>query len=271
MNTFDVISGKYREKSLVQQKAAVKLYDLLEIGDHDDIIDIACGPGHITNWLSQATDGRVTGIDISEGMIKQAKALYPEIVFRQMAVEDMDFNEEFDIAFCNSALQWFVNPGRAMDAMFRSLKVSGKLGLACPATSNWTPMFDRILSNIIKKKEIKSIFSHWKNPWFHLPTENDYRLFFEKHGFATVLINIDYEATDYSSDEAFNIYLSGAANGYTGKKYYDIEIDDDYIAAFNNCVKEEIRKQSKDGRIIVDFNRLYYIGKKDDDEGNNSC
>lgn len=84
MNTFDRISGKYREKSLVQQKAAVKLFDLLKIGGSDDIIDIACGPGHITNWLSKAkaTNGKVTGIDISEGMIKQAKALYPEIDFR---------------------------------------------------------------------------------------------------------------------------------------------------------------------------------------------
>ncbi len=68
--------------------------------------------------------------------------------------------------------------------------------------------------------------------------------------------------TQYSIEEAFNIYISGAANGYTGKKYYDIEIDDDYINSFNNYVKEEINKESEEGKIIVDFNRLYYIGKK---------
>jgi hypothetical protein len=67
-----------------------------------------------------------------------------------------------------------------------------------------------------------------------------YRLFFEKHGFVTIFICIDHEQTDYSIEEAFNIYLSGAANGYTGKKYYDIEIDDNYIAAFNDSIKEEI-------------------------------
>ncbi len=31
MNSFDKISEEYREKSLVQQKAAVKLFDLLKI------------------------------------------------------------------------------------------------------------------------------------------------------------------------------------------------------------------------------------------------
>jgi hypothetical protein len=136
------------------------------------------------------------------------------------------------------------------------------MGLACPATPDWSPWFGRIISKVTENKAIKPIFSHWKNPWFHLPTENDYRLFFEKHGFVTIFIDIDQEQTDYSVEEAFNIYLSGAANGYTGREYYDIEISDDFIAAFNNSVKEEIKRQSKEGRIMVDFNRLYYIGKK---------
>lgn len=222
MNTFDKISGKYKEKSLAQQKAASKLFDLLEIAYHNDIIDIACGPGHITKWLSSSTRGRIAGIDISEGMIKQAKSLYPEIEFRQMAVEDMDYDNEFDIAFCNSALQWFSDPDNAISAIFKSLRNNGKLGLACPATTNWSPWFDRIISNVIEEKEIRNVFSHWKNPWFHLPAMNDYSIFFEKHGFVTIHVEIDHEQTEYSEDEAFNIYLSGAANGYTGKKYYDI-------------------------------------------------
>ncbi len=263
MNTFDTISEKYREKSLVQQKAAAKLIDLLKIGGSDDIIDIASGPGHITNLLSKVTSGKVTGVDISEGMIQQAKALYPDTEFRKIAIEDIDYNDKFDIAFCNSALQWFGDPDRAIAAIFTSLKESGKLGLACPATSNWSPWLGKIIPRVAENREIKPTFSHWKNPWFHLPAQNDYRLFFEKHGFVTIFIDIDYEQTDYSVEEAFNIYLSGAANGYTGKECYDIEIGDDYIAAFNESVKEEIKRQSKDGRIIVDFNRLYYIGKKE--------
>ncbi len=262
MNTFDNVSGLYKEKSLVQQKAALKLLDILKVGSMDDAIDIACGPGHIAGLLSKITRGKVTGIDISEGMIKQAKISYPEIEFRQVAAEDMDYNNEFDIAFCNSALMWFSDPDKAIKAIFNSLKKSGKLGLACPATSNWSPWFDRIISKVVGHKEIKSIFSHWKNPWFHLPAKNDYRLFFEKHGFTTVFINVEHEQTDYSPEEAFNVYLSGAANGYTGRKYYDIEIDEDYINAFNNRVKEEIQRQSKDGKVKVDFNRLYYIGGK---------
>ncbi|HWQ96004.1 MAG TPA: hypothetical protein VN368_01405 [Candidatus Methylomirabilis sp.] len=97
------------------------------------------------------------------------------------------------------------------------MKISGGLGLACPATSCWSPWFDRIISKVAENKEIKPIFSYWKNPWFHLRTEDDYRFFFETHGFVTVFNKIDHERTDHSAEEAFNIYLSGAANGYTGK------------------------------------------------------
>ncbi len=258
MNTFDRISDQYKEKSLVQQKAALKLFDLLKIGSSDDIIDVACGPGHITNWLSKATRGKVTGIDISEGMIKQAKALYPEIEFRQVAAENLDYNNRFDIAFCNSSLQWFTDPDKAMYAIFNSLKKPGRIGVACPATPDWGPLFNKIISKIREYKEIKPIFSHWKNPWFHLPAKNDYKTCFEKHGFKTVFIEIEYEQTYYTIDDAYNIYLSGAGNGYTGRKYYDIEINDDYIASFNNSVKEEMKKQSQNGKIKVDFNRLYY-------------
>lgn len=262
MNTFDKISVQYKEKSLVQQKAALKLFDLLEIGSSDKIIDVGCGPGHITNWLSKATREKVAGIDISEGMIKQAKALYPEIEFRQIAAEGLDYNSEFNIAFCNSSLQWFTNPDKAIKAIFNSLKKAGRLCLACPATYQWSSCFTRISSRVGEYKDIKPIFSNWKNPWFFLPTLNHYRNFFENHGFKTLFIEIGNERMDYSVDEAFNIYLSGAANGFTGREYYDIEISDDYIANFNNSVKDEIKKQSKDGKINVDFNRLYYIGEK---------
>lgn len=263
MKTFDGISGKYREKALVQQKAALKLLDLLKIGSSANIIDIACGPGNITNMLRELTFGKVIGIDISEKMIKQARSLYPGIEFRVIAIEELDYNNEFDIAFCNSALQWFSDPDRAMTGIFNSLKPEGKIGLACPATNDWAPCFESIISKVSEDREIKPVFSHWKNPWFHLPGKNDYRLFFEKQGFVTLYITIDHERTEYLEDEAFGIYLSGAANGYTAKEYYDIEIDEGYVAAFNDRVREEIRRRSKNARIIVDFNRLYYIGKKE--------
>lgn len=262
MNTFDKIAGKYKEKAIIQQTAASKLISLMEIQRSDDIIDIACGPGHITYSLSKMTEGKVLGIDISEAMIQQAKKLYPCIDFRQIAAEDIDFNDKFDIAFCNSSLIWFVNPQKAIKGIFNALKIGGRLFLACPATADWSPWFTRIISKVTTPQRIRRIFSHWRNPWFFLPAIDDYRRFFENQGFNTEFIEINHEKTRYSVEEAFNIYLSGAGNGFTGKRYYDIDIDDAYIHDFNGQVMIEIQKESTNGTLDVDFNRLYYIGKK---------
>ena len=37
--SFDKISRQYKEKSLVQQKAALKLLDLLQIKENDNVLD----------------------------------------------------------------------------------------------------------------------------------------------------------------------------------------------------------------------------------------
>ena len=114
MSTFDQVSGQYEQTALVQQAAAEKLLALLEIGENDDLLDVACGPGHLTQRFTLLTQGRVLGTDISAGMIAQARAKYPTLEFRQVAAEDLDYQEEFDVVFCNSSLQWFTRPAKAV-------------------------------------------------------------------------------------------------------------------------------------------------------------
>jgi ubiquinone/menaquinone biosynthesis C-methylase UbiE len=262
LGIFDNISSKYKEKSIVQQRSADNLLNLLKIGEMESVIDVGCGPGHITNLMGNITRGRVVGIDISEGMINNAKNSYQGIEFRQIDAEDIDYDNEFDIAFCNSVFPWFKDPNKVMRNIFKSLKNGGRLGLACPATNKWAQWMDGVISKVSQREDIKRVFSYWKDPWFWLPAEIDYKIFFERCGFQTVYMNIECEKDNYSIEKAFDIYLAGPANGYIGKKYYDIEIDDDYISTFNNAVKDEFKNQSKDGIVKIDFSRLYYIGKK---------
>lgn len=262
VSTFDRVSGEYSEKSLVQRKAASKLFDLLEVRGDESVLDVACGPGHITRWLAEATTGRVVGTDISQGMVNEAGSLYPDIEFRCLAAEDIDYRDEFDVVFCNSALQWFSDAPKALRAMFASLKSPGKIGVGCPATYEFAPWFGRIVMAAARRPEIGRVFQHWRSPWFQLPTVPDYQAFFEVSGFETAYIQLDHEVDNLSVDEAYGIYITGAAQGFAGKSYYDIEIDDDYIEAFGRAVREEMEESATGGKVEVDFNRLYYVGLK---------
>jgi ubiquinone/menaquinone biosynthesis C-methylase UbiE len=262
MSTFDNVSAQYRKKALVQQKAAAKLIKLLSPGKTEDVIDVACGPGHVTALLASMTSGRVLGTDISAGMIEQARANYPSIEFRQVAADALDYVAVFDAAFCNSSFQWFAKPLAAIQAIHRALKKGGRLALANPATTRWAPWFATIIARVAADKDIASTFNHWRNPWFFLPEEDDYRKFFESAGFTTLSIAAEYETAYYTPDEAYGIYLSGAANGFANKQFYDIPVSDDYLALFNRAVKKEIEDLAVNGKVLADFTRLYYLGSK---------
>ncbi|MHB8896309.1 MAG: methyltransferase domain-containing protein [Candidatus Geothermincolia bacterium] len=260
--TFDGVAGEYGGKSLVQASAARKLLGLVELGPRESVLDVGCGPGHITRQLAGITGGRVVGTDISAGMIAEAARKYPGIEFRRVAAEDLDFEGEFDVVFCNSALQWFADGRCAVGRMYAALEPGGRLGLACPSTPDFAPWFNRIVETVSRRPEIAPTYAHRRSPWFHLPDLPAYRAFFEEIGFHTRHAELEHEVTEYTLEQAFGIYSTGAAQGFIGRDYYDVELTDEYLAAFSGAVRDEMVKRSVGGMVEVDFNRLYYIGNK---------
>jgi len=223
MSTFDKVSGQYQHKALVQQAAAERLLALLNLGENEDVLDVGCGPGHITQHIKTLTQGRVVGTDVSAGMIAQARARYPAIDFRQLAVERLDYKEDFDVVFCNSALQWFNPPARAVDAMWAGLRPGGRIGVACPATDNWSICFKAVAAEAGAHADTSAAFARCKPAWVYLPDE------LEEH--------------HYETEQAIAVFASGAAQGYTTKEFYDVPIDDDYVRRFNQCSRSAIEKR----------------------------
>ncbi len=255
---FDGVAGDYGAKSLVQSAAADRLIGLLDPRHGESILDVGCGPGHITRRLADITSGRVVGTDISGGMIREAAASFPGIEFRRLAAEDLDYDKEFDVVFCNSTMQWFVDPAKAMGAMCGALLPGGRAGLCCPATPDFAPLFSSIVETVARRPEIAPFYRHRHNPWWHLPDVRAYREFFERAGFRTTFIGLEHEVGEYTVDQAFGVFTTGAARGFIGPEYYDVELTDGYLEAFNAAVREEMERRSISGLINVDFNRLYY-------------
>jgi SAM-dependent methyltransferase len=53
------------------------------------VADLGCGPGHVAAYL-HARGVEVVGIDLSPGMVEQARRLYPELGFRQGDMRALD-------------------------------------------------------------------------------------------------------------------------------------------------------------------------------------
>ena len=95
------------------------------------VVDLGCGPGHLTVTLADRwPDASVTGVDSSPDMIEAAGALARpgQLTFAQGSIEDWRPDAPVDLIISNAALQWvpshvdllpvwlrdWVNPGGAV-------------------------------------------------------------------------------------------------------------------------------------------------------------
>jgi trans-aconitate methyltransferase len=107
---FDWDSSKYATISDLQAEVGQTLVDALQIKPNEKILDIGCGIGNLTIGLaSQCNQGFVLGIDASPSMIHQAQMQstgLANVEFHVLDAEHIQFQQEFDGVFSNSALHW---------------------------------------------------------------------------------------------------------------------------------------------------------------------
>jgi ubiquinone/menaquinone biosynthesis C-methylase UbiE len=57
-------------------------------------LDLGCGTGRDASLFLTGKDYEYTGIDLSTGMIDEAKKLFPKVTFRQMDLSHLEFNND---------------------------------------------------------------------------------------------------------------------------------------------------------------------------------
>ncbi len=118
------------------------LVDWLALSPGATMLDIATGAGAVLLPAARllGSDGHVTGIDLSDGLLRQAEALaraegLANVELRQMDAEHLEFHDQaFDFVTCAFSLNFFPDMEAALREMHRVCKPGGWLGLT---------MFDR--------------------------------------------------------------------------------------------------------------------------------
>jgi trans-aconitate methyltransferase len=57
-----------------------------------EVCDMGCGPGHVGRYLRDA-GASVFGLDLSPGMLEQARKLNPDILFREGNMLSLDLDD----------------------------------------------------------------------------------------------------------------------------------------------------------------------------------
>jgi ubiquinone/menaquinone biosynthesis C-methylase UbiE len=119
--------------------------DEVKLAAGDRVLDIACGTGVVARVAKErlGNSGSVVGVDVSPDMLAVARALAPNVDWREGNATSLPLNdrEQFDVVVCQQGLQFFPDKNEAVAQMRRSLAEHGRLAVATWRSDDEIPFF----------------------------------------------------------------------------------------------------------------------------------
>lgn len=154
--TFNTVAPGYDRPALrFFPESAAQLVELLELAGHEHVLDVATGTGAVALSLAHCLpQGRVTGIDMSEGMLHQAAGKAAarglgNVVFQAMDMTDLAFPpDRFHCATAAFALFFVDDMAACLRGIVERLRPGGQV-MACGFTgASFAPNVDLFLARI---------------------------------------------------------------------------------------------------------------------------
>jgi len=97
-NLYDNVVKEYAETFFGEHEKKPKDQEMLhrflqEIGNRRPVWDFACGPGQTTKYLKNLGI-EISGLDLSEKILEQARTIHPEIHFRKGNILELKFEND---------------------------------------------------------------------------------------------------------------------------------------------------------------------------------
>jgi ubiquinone/menaquinone biosynthesis C-methylase UbiE len=107
---------------------AGRVADAAEVTTGDKVLDVGCGTGVLAREALRRVgpEGRVTGLDLNEGMLAVAARTEPKIAWREGHATALPFEDaSFDVVASQFALMYFPDRAAALRDMWRTLAPGG--------------------------------------------------------------------------------------------------------------------------------------------------
>ena len=167
----------YDSKHSFVWKYGQELIELLASQAGERILDLGCGTGHLTSQLALA-GASVTGLDVSQSMIEQARKNYTDLEFVKADAADFAFAEPFDAVFSNAALHWVKRAENVVVCLARALKPGGRFVAEFGGKGNIQAIHTALLRALDDFGLANK--AGW-NPWYY-PSVGEYASLLERHG-----------------------------------------------------------------------------------------
>lgn len=202
---------EYNQHSISQKDSASNLMKFVQIKDGTKVLDVGCGDGKITAEIAKnIPNGAVVGADISASMIEFAKTAfseesYPNLKFRLKDAQNLDFNEEFDIIFSFTTLQWIQDHNAFLKGAYQSLKALGTLAITMPMGLPST--LEQAVIEIVTMPQWEDYFQEFSTGW-NFVDDAKYGDLLNAYDFSISRLAIVTQKDVFPSREVFEKFIS---------------------------------------------------------------
>lgn len=193
----------YAAHSKGQTVWAKELIEKIGLRGDESILDVGCGDGKITDYLSTLTCSEVVGIDLNPDMIAFAKKTFKRPAFHRMDAQKILFEDRFDVVFSNAALHWAHDHDAVVRGIYKALKFGGKAVLQMGGYGNAKDIFsalDKVMQNYT------AYFEGFKSPYTFC-SDSQYNVMLSQAGFSRYRAELIPKDMIHDSIDAFRGWL----------------------------------------------------------------
>lgn len=259
-DTFNTVADGYDNHALRYfADSANQLATYLDLKGDERLLDVATGTGSNALVLARhLSSGHVTGIDFSEGMLKQARAKAELALIRNADFVEMDMqrlsfpDNEFDVATCAFGIFFVEDMEGQLRLISKKIKTGGKVAVTSFYDNAFLPLveifFERLALYGIERPPLS---------WKRIATEDKLTELFESASLSAIAvqrINIGYYLR--SADEWWDLIW------YAGFRVLVNQLSPQQLEKFKAEHFAEIQSMASDRGIWLDVEVLYGIGVK---------
>lgn len=258
--TFDAASAGYDQPALrFFIHAADQLAGRMGLAGNEHILDVACGTGTVSLACAERLDrGRVTGVDLSEGMLEKARAKaaarrLDNLSFHCTDLESMDFGADaFDGACCGFGVFFLPDMDAALRTIARHVKPGGAIGISSFTGKVMEPLSTAFVERIQGfGVEIPPL------SWKRLDDVAKHRALYAAAGIGAVethTVQAGYHLAGF--DEWWDILWFSGFRGLLN------QLSADELAQFRQAHRAEIERFASDQGIWLNVEVLVSVGRK---------
>lgn len=258
--TFDAASAGYDRPALrFFAHAASQLAERMNLAGNEHVLDVACGTGTVSLACAERLGtGRVTGVDLSQGMLEKARAKAAarrlgNLSFQCADLETMDLGADaFDAASCGFGVFFLPDMEAALRAIARHVRPGGTIalsgftgGLMEPLT---TAFVERIQGHGVEIPPLS---------WKRLDDAAKHRALYAAAGIDEVethAVQAGYHLTGF--DEWWDVLWF---SGYRGLLN---QLSVEALAGFRQAHRAEVERFATEQGIWLDVEVLISVGRK---------